>query len=315
MKNLCMVGLLLFTFSAYAQKKPSWVNDPSKKCQKSEICVVGTGINKDAATADANVQLARVFNNEVSSEFSQTVNAKNNNVDEVISESINQKTNVILKGVIIGEGFDDGESYHVFASLNKSKAAQTIKSEIDALDEKIKGLMQGKGTGAIKQAEKLFNERQILNQRHQFLTGRSIATDVSFTEIISTNMKQASDFITHLYLDEDEPKEIEQFLAQELSKSGYKITRGQVLNKNANFIITGEFISEKQYLNVEGFEKYAFHLKLSAKDSAKKISTGELKISATETGRNYSQAQEKAISQIKEQLEERISELNIEKIN
>ena len=315
MRVIYCIGLLMITFSALAQKSPSWINDPSKKCKKTEICAVGSGINKEAAIADSHVQIARVFNTEVNSHFNQTITSNNSEVDESISEEISLKTSVLLKGVVTGEGFDDGESYHIFASLNKSKAAAAIKSEIDSLDDKIKGLMSAGGTLAGKQVEKLFEERQVLNQRHQFLTGRSIATDVSFTEIISSNKKAVENFITHLYLDEDEPKIIEQYLAQELTKSGHKITRGQVLNKSANFIITGELISEKQYLNVSGFEKYAFHLKLSAKDSAKKISTGELKVTATETGRNYSQAQEKALSQIKEEINQRIFELNIEKIN
>lgn len=305
--------VLLFSFSALAQKAPSWVNDPGKKCKKTELCAVGSGINKDAASADASVQLARVFNNQIKSSFTQNVKSINQKIDESISEEIEQKTELILQGVVIGEGFDDGESYHVFASLNKAKAASAIKSEIDSLDEKIKGLMQGSGTAKIKQAEKIFEQRQILNQRHQFLTGRSIATDISFTEIITTSSKGQAGLITHVYLDEDEPKEMEQHLAELLSKDGLKITRGQTLNKSANFIITGELIAEKQYLKVEGFEKYAFHLKLSAKDALKKISSGELKLSAVETGRNFSQVQEKALFNIKEQLNERLHELNIEK--
>jgi hypothetical protein len=70
-------------------------------------------------------------------------------------------------------------------------------------------------------------------------------------------------------------------------------------------------VADKQYLNVEGFEKYSFHLKISAMND-KKVGTGEFDFSIVESGRNFSQAHDKAMPKIKEEIKDKISELKID---
>ena len=315
MKLFLILLTLSFSISSFAQKRPEWVNNPSKKCKKTDICSVGSGINREAANADAQLQLARIFDNKIAGSFSQKISSDNSHVSETSSEEITQNTEVILKGVTVIETFDDGESVYLLASLNKSKSASMIKNDIEVLDQKIKDLTDN--SKGLRQAEvqRLFEQRQILDQRHEFLAGRSIPHTHNLSEMTSKRKREVASLITHVYLDEDEPKAIEQQLATLLSKNGLRITRGQVLNPSANFIVTGELSSEKQYLKVEGFEKYSFRLKISAKNASKRISTGEIMLSTEETGRNFSQAHSKAISVFKDQLEEKLGELNIEEIN
>lgn len=315
MKLFFIIITLSLSLNSFAQKKPEWISNPSKKCKKTELCSVGSGINREAANADAQLQLARIFDNKISGSFSQKVSSDNSKVSDYSSEEITQSTDMILKGVTVLESFDDGESVYLLASLNKSKTASMIKNDIDVLDQKIKDLSEN--SKGLRQAEvqKLFEQRQILDQRHEFLTGRGISHTHNLAEMTSKRKRDVASLVTHVYLDEDEPKAIEQQLAGILSKNGLKITRGQVLNTSANFIVTGELSSEKQYLNVDGFEKYSFRLKISAKNSSKRISSGEIMLSTEETGRNFAQAYGKAIAVFKEQLEEKVGELNIEDVN
>jgi hypothetical protein len=64
-------------------------------------------------------------------------------------------------------------------------------------------------------------------------------------------------------------------------------------------------------MQVEGFEKYNFHAKISAMN-AKRVGTGEFQYSVTESGRNFSQASDKAMPKIKEEIKEKIVDLKID---
>ena len=159
--------------------------------------------------------------------------------------------------------------------------------------------------------ERLFVKREVMNRQHQFLTNESIPSPLSYEEIFNAKREGAQNVVVHVYLDEDEPKTVEGALTQAISELGFPASSGQVRNKHSTHIITGEYVSDKQYLNVEGFEKYKFVLKLKAMKADTKVESGHLNFEVVETGRNFSQANDRAIPKFQEYVKANIEKLNL----
>lgn len=311
MKNLILIMTILLPVMVFGADRPKWIDDGSKACEKKELCAVGDGPSRDAATLNANIALSKIFDSQISSKFTSTSGSENSKLSESATEEINQITQTALQGVEVKKFYEENGKFYAVASLNKAKAASTIKKEIDSLEDRMKALFSDKTSSSMTQLEGLFFKREALEKRYQFLTGADLPSSLKYEDIFKTKKDASKNIIVHVYIDEDEPKAVEQYLAKELTKLGYKVTRGQTRNTLATHIVTGEMVADKQFLSVEGFEKYSFHLKISAMD-AKRVGTGEFDFAIVESGRNFSQAHDKAMPKIKEEIKDKISELKID---
>ncbi|EQC46585.1 LPP20 family lipoprotein [Bacteriovorax sp. Seq25_V] len=301
--------LSLFLLNAYADL-PNWVSDSKKGCKKSELCAVGEGESSSGAARNARVALSKIFENQVSSKFSSNLSSSNGKVDDSASEQIEEITETALEGVQITKTAESKTSYFALASINKMKAASGFEREIKKLDEKMEILYEEKDPSLAVKIEQLFLQREVLNKRFAFLTGREVQSKIDFSKVFKNKREAMANIILHVYLDEEEPKYVEAAVAQELSSAGYKVTTGRVRNKSSTNIITGEVTSEKMHMNVEGFEKFKFTLKLTSSD-LKNVQKGRLTFDTEETGRSYDQAVQKAVEKIKEYIKTNIKELTI----
>lgn len=303
--------ILFFVMFSLQAKTPKWVKDPEKACKKSELCAVGEGESLSRAKRAARLAIGKIFNTQVKSKFSESISSENGGLSEKTSDEIEEITDVVLEGVEIKKTHETKTGYMALASLNKRKAAQSYTREINKLDEKMTVLMEDYSAGSLMKVEPLYKKREMLNARVAFLTGMGIDPVVSYEDVFKGKKAAVNSMIVHVYLDEDEPKAIEGALAKVLSDRGYKTTSGRVRNKNSTHIVTGELVADKQYLKVEGFEKYKFLLKIKAKN-AQRVESGALSTSVVTTGRNFAQCMEKALPQIKDYLKSNIDKLNIE---
>ncbi len=309
--KIIILTLLLSTSLFAKDKDPKWVKDPSKSCKKSELCAIGEGESLSRAKRAARLAIGKIFNTRVKSQFKENISSENGSLNEKTSDEIEEITDVVLEGVIIKKNHETKTGYFALAALNKRKAAENFKREIRKLDEKMLVLMEDSTAGSLMKVEPLYKKREELNSRVAFLTGMGIDPVVSYEDVFKGKKAATGSMIVHVYLDEDEPKAIEAVLAKALSDRGYKTTSGRVRNKNSTHIVTGEYVAEKQYMKVEGFEKYKFLLKVKAA-TMEKVESGAMTTSVITTGRNFSQAMEKALPEFKEFINANINKLNIE---
>lgn len=308
-KIYLFVFALIISISAWANN--DWVTDTKKGCKSSEICAVGTGDSRTASERNARLALGKIFDTKISSKLSSSLKSSGGNVEDALSEDIEELTESALAGVQITKNFEDKTSFYSLAVLNKSKAASGFKKEIEDLDGQMTVIFKdGNEVEKIKLG-KIFVKREVLNKQYHFLTDNSIQSPVSFEEIFSAKKNASNDVVIHVYLDEAEPKTVEAALAAEVTAMGFLTTTGQVRNKNSTHIITGEFVPEKQYMQVEGFEKYKFILKVRAMKAGTKIETGHFNFEDIETGRNLDQATEKALPKIKDFIKQHIGDLSL----
>lgn len=311
MRSLLPLLLLLLSFNALA-KEPGWIKDISKGCnQTSELCAVGTAVSRTRAERLARVALAKIFENEISSSFKSKLSSSGAQTFEEMSEEITESTKMAMEGLEIEKTHEDKLNFYALAVVNKRKMANGLKSEIEKLDEKMQVYLEDDRASSKVKLEKSYIKRESLAKSYEFLTGNEEPSPVSFDQVFKAKKDVVGGTVIHVYLDEDEPKSVEAMTSELLSEAGYKVTTGRVRNKKSTRIVTGEVVADKQYMNVEGFEKYNVSLKLSAKDTDR-VETGHLSFTTTETGRNFSQAYNKALIDIKKYLNENLTMLNIE---
>lgn len=309
MKLLFTLICFILSVNLFAESKPKWISDTTKEkqCKKKSLCAVGTGPSINFAKRDARAAIAKIFEAKIVSKFT----SKLSNSGEEATEELEESTNAALSGVEIVKTYEGKTDVYALASINKSKAAKGFQNEIKNLDKKMKVLVEDSASSkSSRTLEKYYMQRELLNKRYEFLKGRSIPEEVTYDQVFQSK-KALSNLIVHVYLDESEPKEIEGKLVALLSDSGMRVTTGQVRNRESTNIVTGSLVADKQYMKIEGFEKYKFVLKVAAK-SLDRVETGNLTHTVITTGRNYSQNYDKALPQLKEFLNNSIDNLNIE---
>ncbi|MBT7609401.1 MAG: LPP20 family lipoprotein [Bacteriovoracaceae bacterium] len=313
MNKLASICLSFAIFTTITQaKEPAWVKDISKGCKKrKELCAVGIGEGKGQATRHARVELAKIFENKLSSKFKSNLSSSGQDILEDLSEEIEETTDVVLEGVSIKATYEDSTDFYALAVVNKSKVISGLMKEIRKIDEKMKVLVSENSGSATVKLERYYLKREILLKKYEFLSGGSIKSPVSFGEIFAKKKATVNSMIIHVYVDEDDPKLMEAAIVKSLSDSGYRITTGRKRNKHSTHVVTGELVTDKQYMKVEGFEKYKINLKLSAWSKGK-VETGHLNFSSTEVGRSESQAFEKAVPKLESYIQDNITKLNID---
>lgn len=312
MNNIIAIGLFFLITNSAFTKTPKWIHDVSKVCKTStQICAVGSGVNKRKAEQHARVELAKIFENNISSSFKSKLFSSGSTSFEDVSEEINESTQMAMEGLEIRKTYEDKISFYALAVINKNKMARSIQKEIAKFDEKLKIYLKDNTASSKIKLEKTYSKRELLSKRYTFLTGIELQSPVTFEQIFNSKKETLSHIITHVFIDEVEPKSVEKMIIKLLSASGYKTTSGKVVNKHATHILSGEVAVDKQYMKVEGFNKFKITVEITAKDRAK-VETGHLIYTTIETGRNFTQSYNKGLTTIKKYLDENLTMLNIE---
>lgn len=309
MKLLTTMFVLVYSLTLLAN--PDWLNDASKACKKKELCAVGQGESRSVAERNARTALAKIFTTNIKSTFTSDLSSQNGDVQESTSEKIEEATDTALEGVEIKKTFESKTDWYALAVIDKKKASKGFKREIDKMDEQIKVLLEEQGASSAKKLEDLYIQRQILNKRYAFLTGKEVPAPVTFEEVFQNKKDKVGNAVIHVFLEEDAPKELEGALAQDLTEMGFKVTSGKVRNKQSTHVVTGSVVAQKQYLNVEGWEKYKFVVTVKASNS-QQVETGTFTFDHEDQGRNFTQVLAKVLPLLKTKMKENISKLNFE---
>lgn len=300
-------------------ERPEWLNEAAKGCNLNELCAVGEAPGSLGADVAARNNLAKIFETKVRSNLnigtssSSTVKSGvvSGVVNEEVSQRIQEQTDQVLKGVEIRVVYEDDESFYALAVLNKKVAARRIAAEIEAVDTEMSAYLNDGRRSSLNKALKRYYIRNNLNERHQFLADRRIASPVSLRTILKKK-KQKRDLGTTVKVKFHEVggiSEVNHLIISHLLENDFKVVTGE--NRKSSFTIKGSLKKEEQHMNVKGFKRFKFFLQLKSENTnSEKI--GALEFSSVQTGRNVQHAYENAMPEIKKYLDEKLGELNID---
>ncbi len=313
-----IIFILIFSFwvridNLYA-KGPKWMVDPQLGCKKHELCVVGVGPGLNMATSDARASIAKVFKTKIEAKFSQSMSSDNSGNDDIsLSENINESSNETIEGIEIKEVYEGDQDIFVHAVLDKRKYASIIKKDIKRIDEKMKTYFKEDTASSINQVKSLLPSREKLARKYEFLTGRSVKSDITFEQIMKKRRDAMSGIVLLLQI-VDREGEIKSLVKESLLGMGYRIvnTKGKMNDMSWTHMVSGDFSHMKISMNVEGWEKYKFILNLVATKKAG-VSSGMITFSETIMSRSLEDANVKVRAKVVEYLRSNIGDLIIQK--
>lgn len=300
-------------------ERPQWLFEAGKGCKLSELCAVGEASGSLGADVASRKNLAKIFETKVKAELnikttsSSTVKDQvvSGSVDEDVQQKIQEQTEQVLRGVFIRETYEGKESYFALAVLDKNQASKRLASEIEAVDTEMKAYVNDGRRSSLNKALKKYYVRNNLNERYQFLSGRRMSSPVSLRSILNKKRKkrELGTTVRVGFKEVGGISEVNHLIISHLLESDFKVVTQK--ERKAQYSIVGSLRKEEQHLNVSGFKRYKFFLQLkSQNNSDEKI--GALDFSTTQTGRSLQHAYENAMPEIRNFLDDKIGELNID---
>lgn len=303
-KKILKYLLIIFfiTTTESMAKLPNWILKPQKHCKNNEICAVGSGNNLNIAESDAKSSIQKIFETEIKSSFNSKLSSNNGEVKDYTSENIQENASGVLNGVQISKTHEENGKFYAFAVLNKDVYAKSLKSDIEKLDKKLKIVLSDKAFSRNK-AKTFYAERESLNKRYLFLTGKEIPEKTNYSELFK---KRDISQLDSFYIDIKEEDDSLRNYISELLVNDYnaKIVDSKKESKN---ILSGNIVFKKEFLKVKGFEKYSATFELKLIKNGSTINTIQTKI--TETGVDREQIYNKCIDSLKEFINTKIDDL------
>lgn len=317
-----LISLTFFAISSMSQaiaKQPKWVNNPDEFCPSNELCAVGEATGRMGAEAEARKALSSIFQTKIKASTDVTTESKSSiSVDvveggatEEVTSKVKAMTEQVLDGVEIKQFYEDSESVYALAVLNKPQAAKRLRSKIQDVDEEIRNFYKDGRRGNLNKALKRFLVRKNLNERYEFLSSSRYQAPISRGMILKKKREKAA-LGTTILLKIDEvgsSGELKQIAVDNLMASDYKVV--MVTTLKHDFVLETKLKAEKEYFNVKGFEKYKFILAFEAQTKNGK-KHGSLETTVTQTGRDFAQAYNKAIPEIRKFIADKFDDLNID---
>ncbi|MDR1498980.1 MAG: LPP20 family lipoprotein [Rickettsiales bacterium] len=306
-RNFSLFFILLGVVGCFSAKVlPEWVQDAGKGCDEGHICAIGSGKSPGSAGADARSNLQKVFETKIHSSFSSRLSDRNNMVNEYATENLREETSGFLKGTIISKTFEKDGVFYALTSLNKIKTADGLRYDIEALDDKMSVLLSDKFPLSAKNLEKMYEDRKILNKKYMFLTGRSVPEVVKYENIFDDSINKGKKHFSY-FVKVNDP-EIGSYIESLLIGTGAKIVRDPKL---AQRVLVGKITSRREFLNVDGFEKYTIVLNLE--NLGNNVVSTKLNREVTVTGINYNQIYVKAVEELKVFLNENFMQIVVKR--
>lgn len=289
--NLYLLIFLVLINNTFAKSVPEWIRNPKKNCKDNNICVVGVAETLNLAKVDAKNNIQKYFETKIVSSFKNEINNNENKIKETSYEFINEETSGILKGVEIGKIFENNGKFYVFAYLDKTKITNEIEMNINLLDEQMLILYQENNALSAKKLENLYLQRLELNKKYMFLIDKQIPEIISYNQI-SNKIKNTKNNKTSYYIDTNN-QELKTLIKNIITNNSGIITDNI---SNANTIVKGTITSNKEFLDVDGFEKYSLIVELLFIKDGKIINS--LLKKEIDTGINFEQVYNKCMNRI-----------------
>lgn len=304
--------LFMFTLCACGSWKkkdsqPLWITDTNESCSSGSICAVGEGKNAEESRARAMANLAKIFENQITSEFKTSVTSKAEIVQEESEDFIVEQTKLLLEGAEIKKTFINQNQNYALAEISKSKWASLLRKDIELIDNKIKARLKEKSITSLVAVEKLLKERAPLERKMQFLGAVSFIAPISLEALAEEKVRRQEEIRIFVNVNGVDKEDFTALLKEGLSQAGFSTTDGNQATHQMNVSVK----AKDAYLKVQGFMKKSYVIKCILKDkSGKELST--VVFDYAESGRSIDQIEAKVFGQFKTDVNERINEFNIQ---
>ncbi len=306
----CSMFKAMPELSSSSKDVPGWVYSPYETCDEaSELCATGEARTMSAADAQARANLASIFEVQVKSTLSTNTNSQSSfpwqsQVNEEVQTAIEESVNEVLENVQVKKHFKKDGLTYALASLDKNQASGLIVGRIKKIDTELETLWERRSRTNLRKIVRLHLEREKLNERYATVAGGKKASKVTYEEIMKWKESRPKMIPLSLRVGQA-PDWMKEKLKELLTESGFRIVKGEtdrVLSMNVESI--------KEFLNVEGFEKYTFTLNMTSTENGEKkkvISTSE-----TVTGRTQADALLKVKPFFNNYIEDHLSDLHLD---
>lgn len=318
MKNILL--LLLVSSCALFQSEPdlsetskgaaSWIYAPYEGCSESEeLCATGEAKNYAEADAQARNNLASIFEVAVKSEFNvQTSSSQSfpwtGAVRQEVQQSLQESVNQILETVQIKKHAKHNKLTYSLASLNRAKASELIGNRLTKVDDELNTLWANRSRLNLRKIVRLYLEREKLNERYSIVSGSPRPSMMTYKDIVA--WRESRPKVENIALRVGQaPEWMTEKLKELLTEAGFRIVKGET-----NKAISLNVDSIKEYLNVEGFEKYTFTMNMTSFDNGEKNKI--ISASETVTGRSQADALLKVKSFFNDYIEQHLSDLHLD---
>ena len=318
MKNI-LILLLLSSCSLFekqpklsdtTQETPGWIYAPYEACaEATELCATGESKTMAQADAQAKANLASIFEVQIKSDLNVSTSSSQtfpwqNTVRQEVQQSLQESVNQILEGVEVKKHFKKDGLTYALASLDRAKASDLLGNRIQKLDDELNVLWARRSRTNLRKIVRLYLEREKLNEKYSIVAGQGRPARMTYQDIMA--WRETRPRVENLALRVGQaPEWMTEKLKELLTESGFRIVKG-----DAEKMISLNVDSIKEYLNVEGFEKYTFTMNMTSFEKGEKLKV--LAASETVTGRSQADALLKVKHFFNEYIEQHLSDLHLD---
>lgn len=296
--------------SEHAKEVPQWAFAPMDECSEAtQICSSGEGETAGKADAHALKSLAAIFETKISGSTESTMIVRGSSVlaqaQETAVVNVRNEVKQTLEAAQIIKRHRYKKLNYSLASLDKAKASANLQAALEKVQSELSALWQRRDRLAWARMWELFHQREGLNDRYTILTGTRLSFVPSAQELQSWYQARRAEVPLALEA-VDLPNEFAGALKARLTNAGYR-----VFDLNTGARLKAVWEAKKEHLNVEGFEKWFFLLRIEhlSKAGAK---VGALSESIAVTGRSRVDCEAKAREALIGLMESKLSELNLQ---
>jgi hypothetical protein len=318
MKNLLLL-LLLTSCSNFKPKPelsdsskeaPGWLYAPYEACaEATELCATGEAKSTAQSDLQARSNLASIFEVKVQSELNvQTSSTQtfpwSGAVRQEVQHSLQESVNQVLETVQIKKHFKHKGLSYSLASLDREKASELLGQRLEKIDGELNTLWAHRSRTNLRKIVRLYLEREKLNERFSIVSGQPRPAKMTYSDIIK--WRETRPRIENLALRIGQaPDWMAEKLKELLTEAGFRIVKG-----DSQKAISLNVDSIKEFLNVEGFEKYTFTMNMTSYENGEKNKV--LAASETVTGRSQADALLKVKSFFNDYIEQHLSDLHLD---
>lgn|GEM_PF-1152013 len=293
-----------------SKKSPDWIYSPYDVCSEAqELCAVGEAKILTQADTQARSNLASIFEVRVKSEFNANTFASSTvpwqgKVNQEVQQSLQESVDQMLEAVQIKKRFKEKGLTYSLASLDRLKASELVGARLAKIDEELNVHWQKRSRTNLRNIVRLYMERENLNERFSILSGSGRPSLMSYKDITEWKESRSKPELLALRIGQA-PAWMSEKLKELLTEAGFKIVKG-----DADKAVSLNVDSIKEFLNVQGFEKYTFTLNLTSFEKGEKNKI--LTVSETVTGRTQSDALLKVKRFFNDYIEKHLSDLRLD---
>lgn len=318
MKNLLL--LLLISGCSYlkpspqlsenSKETPTWIYSPYDACsEQRELCATGEAKTLAQADAEARKNLASIFEVTVKSDFNVNTSSSqtfpwSGAVKEEVQHSLQESVNQVLETVQIKKHAKEKGLTYSLATLDRSQASDLIGGRLTKVDDELNVLWDKRSRTNLRKIVRLYLEREKLNERYSIVSGHPRPAKMTYKDIMDWRSTKPKTEALALRIGQA-PEWMSEKLKELLTEAGFKIVKG-----DAQKAVSLNVDSIKEYLNVEGFEKYTFTLNMTSYQGGEKNKV--LTTSETVSGRSQADALLKVKHFFNDYIEQHLADLHLD---